>query len=105
MKNAFNLSHATLHPGNNKRSVPLALNVFHGTTSAAIISYFPNETEAAGCLKLVNIWWTISNSKSTFNTNNRIGNAAIQMIERHDFSEHGLKSGSSYKLVDVINLR
>ena len=55
----------------------MALNVFHGTTSAAIISYFPNETAAAEFLKLVNIWWTISNSKSKFNTNNRIGNAAI----------------------------
>ena len=49
LKKAFKLSHATLHPGNNKQSVPLA---FHGTTSAAIISYFPNETAAAELLKL-----------------------------------------------------
>ena len=56
LKKALKLSHATLHPGNNKQSVPLALNVFHGTTSAAIISYFPNETAAAEFLKLVNIW-------------------------------------------------
>ena len=55
----------------------MALNVFHGTTSAAIISYFPDETAVAEFLKLVNIWWTRSNSKSKFNANNRIGNAAI----------------------------
>ena len=77
LQKAFKFTDETLHPGNNKRSVPLALNVANGTTSAAIICYFRNETAVAGCLKLVNIWWTISNSKCKFDTDNRIGHAAI----------------------------
>ena len=85
LKKAFKLSAQTLHPGNNKQSVPLALNIFDETTSAAIISYFPNETAAAGFLRLINIWWTISNSKVMFNTNNRIGNAAIPGDKKSQF--------------------
>ena len=67
--NACELTQKTLHPGNNKQSVPLALNIFNETTSAAILSYFPKEAAdaaaAAACiLKVINIWWIMSNSKS-----------------------------------------
>ena len=76
LRKAYKLSKC-LHPGNNKQSVPLALHIFHETTSASIKSYFPEEIPAAEFLNLVNTWWTISNSKNIFNTSNRIGNAAI----------------------------
>ena len=38
LRKAHKLTFQTLHPGNNKQSVPLALNVFHETTSASIKS-------------------------------------------------------------------
>ena len=72
------LNPKTLHPGNNKQNVPLALNIFDESTVAGILSYFPGESAAAGFLKLINKWWTISNSKFMINTNNRLGNAAIR---------------------------
>ena len=80
LKKAFKLSYATLHSGNNKQSVSLALN-------AAIIIYFPNETAAAGFLMLINILWTIANSKYKVNTNNRMGNAAVPNDRKAQFSE------------------
>ena len=86
-----------------KQSVPLALNIFHETISAGIISYFANETAAAGFLKLINIWWTVSNSKVMFTTNNRIDNAVFQMIKTHSFFEilrHESMYGKKYNLKD-----
>ena len=85
LRKAYKLSPKCLHPGNNKQSVPLALHIFHETTSAAIKSYFPEEIPAAEFLNLVNTWWTISNSKNIFNTSNRIGNAAIFNDKKPDF--------------------
>ena len=67
-----------MHPGDNKQSVPLALANFDQGTSTAIESYYPNRLDASSFLKLVNIWWTINNSKQEFDTNFRIGNAAIK---------------------------
>ena len=66
-----------IHPGNNKQSVPLALAIFHETTSAAITSYFPERSCASNFLKLIYAWWVVSNSKTEFNSNNRLGNAVI----------------------------
>ena len=34
--------------------------------------------DGSSFLKLVNIWWTINNSKQEFNTNFRIGNATVK---------------------------
>ena len=76
LKKAPKISARVLHPGNNKQSVPLALSIFHETTSAAIISYFPECKAAADFLKVFDKWWNISNSRTRYNTNNRIGNAA-----------------------------
>ena len=67
-----------MHPGDNKQSVPLVLATLDQSTSAAIESYYPNRLDASSFLTLVNIWWTINNSKQEFNTNFRIGNAAVQ---------------------------
>ena len=67
-----------MHPGDNKQSVPLALANFDQSTSTAIESYYPNRLDASSFLKLVNIWWAINNSKQEFDTNFRIGNAAVK---------------------------
>ena len=77
MRKAPKISAKVIHPGNNKQSVPLALTIFHETTSAAITSYFPERSCASNFLKLINAWWVVSNSKTEFNSNNRLGNAAI----------------------------
>ena len=47
------LIYKVLHPGDNKQSVPLALGIFHPTTSAAIDSYFPESNAGAKFLRLI----------------------------------------------------
>ena len=71
-KMAPKLNYRALHPGNNKQNVPLALAVFHETTSTAIRSYFPERVDAASFLELINTWWLISNAK-VFSHPNRMG--------------------------------
>ena len=78
MKKASKLSYKVMHPGDNKQSVPLALAIFDQSTSTAIENYCPNWLYASLFLNLVNIWWTINNSKQEFNTNFRTGNAAVK---------------------------
>ena len=85
LRKAPKLNPKTLHPGNNKQNVPLALNIFHETTAAGILSYFPAETAASGFLKLINSWWTISNSKTSIDTHNRLGNAAVRGDKKPEF--------------------
>ena len=72
------LSYKTLHPGDNKQNVPLALNIFERSTAIGITEYFPERKDASEFIKLVNIWWTISNSKQEKNTHYRLGNAAVE---------------------------
>ena len=76
LNKALKLSYQALHPGNNKQSVPLALVIIHETTIAASRSYFPTRSDLSGFLDLINIWWTISNSKRRY-TSNVLGNAII----------------------------
>ena len=71
-----------MHPGDNKQIAPLALAIFNQSTSAAIESYHPNQLDASSFLKLANIWWTINDSKKEFNTNFRIGNAAVKVDKK-----------------------
>ena len=78
LRKAPKISNETLHPGNNKQNVSLALNVFDRTTSTAVIEYFPEKKDASEFLKLINTWWTISNSKAQKNTNWRLGDAAVK---------------------------
>ena len=66
-----------LHPGSCKQSVPPALAIFHESTVAAMKSYFPDRQDAAQFLHLLNVWWTVSNSKNRYNSNNKLGDAAI----------------------------
>ena len=77
LRKAPKLSYKSLHPGDNKQSVPLALNVFDRTTAIGVTEYFPESKDASEFLKLINIWWMISNSKQQYNTNYRLGNAAV----------------------------
>ena len=44
-----------LHPGNSKRSAPLALASIYEMTTAAIKSYFPEKNISADFLRLLNI--------------------------------------------------
>ena len=77
-----------MHPGDNKQSVPLALAIFDRSRSAAIESYYPNRLDISSVLKLVNIWWTINNSKQEFNTNFQIGKAADKGDKKLCFYEN-----------------
>ena len=85
MRKAPKLNSKTLHPGNNKQNIPLALNIFHETTAAGILSYLSAETAASGFLKLINSWWTISNSKTSNDTHNRLENAAVRGDKKPEF--------------------
>ena len=77
LKTATKISAKVLHPGNCKQSVPVALAIFHPSTSASIKYYFPERKDAAQFLHLINVWWTISNSKDRFNSSYQLGNAAV----------------------------
>ena len=76
-RKAPSLSYRALHPGDNKQNVPLALAIFHRSTVTGIADYFPDNNGAADFLNLINIWWTVNNSKLRYNSNYRLGNAAI----------------------------
>ena len=77
LRKAHKMTYRTLHPGNNKQNVSLALNIFDETSSAAINSYFPARKSAASFLSLFHKLFVILNSKQKFNSNNRLGNAAV----------------------------
>ena len=59
------------------KKLPVALSIFHETTSAAVKSYFPDCQDAATFLNLFNVWWTICNSKNQYNSNNCIKTPAF----------------------------
>jgi hypothetical protein len=77
LKAAPKLRSKVLHPGNCKQNVPVALAIFHESTSAGIKYHFPDRDDASEFLKLFNTWWTIANSKQRFNSHHRLGNAAV----------------------------
>jgi hypothetical protein len=74
LRKAPKLTYKALHPGNNKQCVGLALGVFHESTIAACKGLYPNRNDMFSFLKLVNIWWTCSNSCSRY-TSNPLANA------------------------------
>ena len=76
LRKASKLSFEALHPGHNKQNVNLALAIFHETTIAASKAYFPDRTDMAGFLSLINTWWTIANSKQQYHPN-ALGNAIV----------------------------
>ena len=77
LRKAPRLNLKVLHTGNNKQSVPLSLAIIYETTTAAIELCFPQKNNSADFLRLLNIWWIISNSKRQFLPNNPLGKAAI----------------------------
>jgi hypothetical protein len=85
LKKAHKISCSVLHPGNNKQNVSLALAIFHETTSAAILSYFPDRVDAANFLQLFNKLFLICNSKQRFNNSNALGNAAVSGDKKTEF--------------------
>ena len=86
LRAAPELSAKVLHPGNFKQNVPVALAIFSRSTATGIRHYFPDKADdAASFLHLVDVWWTISNSKSRFNTSNRLGNAAVLNDKKPEF--------------------
>jgi len=57
------LTYQSLHPGNKKQNVKLALSIFDDTTIAACKSFFLDRSDVSAFLTLINHWWKISNSK------------------------------------------
>ena len=86
LKKTHKLSYLVLHPGNKKQSVPLALAIFHETTTAAFESYFPEREDASKFLKMINTWWLICNSKE-MSYPNPLGNAVRVGDGKTDFLE------------------
>ena len=66
MREGPKIKHKVLHSGNSKQNAPVALAVFHESTSVALTSYFPEKKKWAKFLKLFTIWWIISSSKVQF---------------------------------------
>ena len=91
---AHKLTFRSLHPGDNKQNVSLALAVFDETTSAGILSYCPHREDSARFLALINSWWKISNAKFVINTNNYLGRALKQGVGKIDFLFCGWPAGS-----------
>ena len=56
---------------------PSSSFIFDETTSAALLSYFPDLKDAAQFLQLINTRWTISISKKRYHIKNKIGNAVV----------------------------
>ena len=86
LKKAHKLSYQVLHPGNKKQSVPLALAIFHETTTAAFESYVPEREDASKFLKMIDTWWLICNSKEMSHPN-PLGNAVRVGDGKTDFLE------------------
>ena len=78
LRKAPKITYQMTHPGNNKQSVPLALEISQESTTAAIKSYFPNRLDAANSLTIFYNVFVNCNSKQCFNTSNQLGNAEIQ---------------------------
>ena len=85
LRRASKLPTKALHPGNCKQNVPTTLIIFHEITAAAIQSYFPDEKSTVEFLKLFSKWWVISNSKTTYDTNNYLGNAVVNIDQKPPF--------------------
>ena len=63
VKKAPKISYQVLHQGNNKQSVPLALEIFDLSTISAISQYFPEEKTTDTFLNLIYTWWLVVNPK------------------------------------------
>ena len=85
-KKALKLTYS-VPPGNNKQNVTVALAIFHGTTTAAMKSYFPDRLDAANFLSLFHKLF-VCNSKNQFNSSDWLGNAAVLDDSKPEFLSH-----------------
>ena len=69
LRKAPKIYYQTLHPGNNKQNVPLALALFHDTTIVTTKNYYPNREDVSGFLNALHTWWTLVNSKQRYTAN------------------------------------
>lgn len=86
LRKANKLTYRSLHPGNNKQSVSLALSIFHESTIVGVRSYFPEREDMAGFVELVNTWWTIVNGT------NYTANWLSKSVEKDDGRTDFLRS-------------
>ena len=85
LRKAHKLTYRTIHPGNKKQNVSLAPAIFDKTTSAGIISYFPERDDAASFLSLFHKLFIICNSKQQFNLADQLGNAVVKGDNKPEF--------------------
>ena len=85
LQKALKLSYKALHPGDKKQSIPLAYLNFDPISSTVILSYYRERQDAAAFLKLINLRWTLSNSKLQFNSNYAVGYAACEDDKKQNF--------------------
>ena len=101
LRKAPKITHKVLHPGNCEQNVPVALAIFHESTSAAVTSYFPEKRNEAEVLKVFNTWWIVSNSKVQF-SNHILDQAAKKDDGKPEFcrgqigSKLGVMKGSHH---------
>ena len=74
---AHKLTLKALYPYNNRQNVGLALVIFHDTTISAAKFYLEKCTDALNFLQLINIWWTVVNSKHRYSVI-KLGNAVVK---------------------------
>ena len=66
LRKAQKLTYQSLHPGNKKQNVPLALSLFDESTIAACRDYFPDREDMSSFLNVIHTWWLITNSKEKY---------------------------------------
>ena len=69
LKKAPKLNYQVLHPGNNEGNFKLAIARFDETTISAVWSYFLDRSEQSIFHLIINICWTILNTKQQFSPN------------------------------------
>ena len=84
LRMAPKITASTLHPGNKKQKVALALAIFHETTIAAFKIYKPSRKDAVEFLTLLSIWWAMINNKQLYNPY-ALGNAIVSGDGKIDF--------------------
>ena len=70
-KSSETISYKSLHPGNNKQDVNMAIAIFHESTIAASQYYFTGRPvlDVANFMKVIWTWWTIANSQQQYRSN------------------------------------
>ena len=92
---ASKITASTLHPGNKKQKVALALAIFYETTISAFKIYKPARKDDVEFLTLLSSWWAMINSKQRYNPN-ALGNTIVLGDGKIDFFsllQNNLKTG------------